>query len=128
MKNIHLQLRNLIGQIESAMIQGEALMYRQVKILLQDSEISLSAKFHSGFIPPSHGIKLTVWLYVRLFSVNVGLLISREGGSVPPSISGGTASLLVCRSHSWMWVSAFLAILSRRVSRCNRSFRLRSSS
>ena len=23
MKNIHLQLRNLIGQIESAMIQGE---------------------------------------------------------------------------------------------------------
>ena len=68
---------------------GEALMYRQVKILLQDSEISLSAKFHPGFIPPSHGIKLTVWLYVRLFSVNVGLLISREGDRCPPAYQGG---------------------------------------
>ena len=64
--------------------------------------------------------------------MKVGLLMSLGGGggSVPPSMSGGTASLVVCRNHSLTCDSdsAFRAKRSRLVSRCKRSFRFLSSS
>lgn len=60
--------------------------------------------------------------------MKVGLPMFLGVGSEPPNVSGGTASLNVCHSHSSIWLSAFLAILSRLVSLCNRSFKFRSNS